>query len=237
MRGCPNPNCWSKSDPYMLVNRYAGYDSGEDHWVECRDCEMRGPVHDTKEEAIAAWDELPRADDFPVVKKEPFKLGSSVPVEFPIVGGDWPRQCERLDPPHNAVSSSDFESSVEELVEGGRKIGMNSGLCVHSTGTFEFDEDGIRQLAGPGEPCTIPPDHPAIKDTQGRSVTIAMHQPVNGGEKWERGFTESKSVAEEAPSVDRDRYPHNCACGSPCYISPSPLHSECTGCDNPREAG
>ena len=217
MKGCPNPKCWSKYTS-MVEMRYAGFEDGEDHWIECSCCEMRGPVHDTKEEAIASWDELPRADDVVDAVMETEGTNPWIEKFFPS-------------------SDQEFESTVEELVEEGRKIGMNSGLCVHSTGTFEFDEDGIRQLAGPGDPCTIPPDHPAIKDTQGRSVTIAMHQPVNGGEKWERGFTESKSVAEEAPSVDRDRYPHNCACGSPCYISPSPLHSECTGCDNPREAG
>jgi hypothetical protein len=36
-------------------------------------------------------------------------------------------------------------------------------------------------------------------------------------------------------TVDRDKYPHDCICGSACYISPMPGFSECLGCDEPKE--
>ena len=60
--------------------------------------------------------------------------------------------------------------------------------------------------------------------------TSSMHQYY-----WPPLSEEDSGDIEEAPMmIDRDKWPHDCVCGAPCYISVTQQYSECSSCDNPR---
>ncbi len=85
MKPCPNCNCHAIS-VYMI-------DGGLSQAGHCLSCEMRGPKALTKEEAIAAWDALPRAVVCPECHGLPITECDVRQVPMMFIGGE--KVCAR----------------------------------------------------------------------------------------------------------------------------------------------
>lgn len=56
MKPCPSPTCRVPMNPTEVRARDNVF------WVQCHNCDMRGPLGDSPDMALEFWDELPRHD-------------------------------------------------------------------------------------------------------------------------------------------------------------------------------